>query len=131
MAFGTATVVTTVGKALIASRMYDSSSALEPKYIAMGTGATGADRTAVVADTGLTTQVENRTTGTGSSVTTTATGDTHQVVGTVTATAGRSVDEAGVFDASSSGTMYISATFGVITLGTNDSIAFTWKVKFA
>lgn len=131
MAFGTATVVTTVGKALVASRMYDSAAAAEPKYIAMGVGATGAARTAAVGDTALSTQVETRTAGTSSSVTTTTTGDTHQVVGTVTATSARSVDEAGLFNASSGGTMYVSATFGVITLASSDSIAFTWKVTFA
>lgn len=131
MPFGTGTVVTNAGKALIASRMYDSSGQAEPKYVAMGTGATGADRTAAAADTALSNEVETRTSGTSSSVTTTVTGDTHQVTGTVTATSSRSVDEAALFDAAAAGNMYVSATMGVITLAASDSIAFTWKVKFA
>lgn len=131
MAFGTATVVTNAGKAVIAARMFDSAAQAEPKHIEMGTGATGAGRTAVAADTALSTAVETRTAGVSSAVTTTVANDTHQVVGTVTATAPRSVDEAGVFDAAAAGNMYVSATFGVVTLATNDSIAFTWKVKYA
>ncbi len=131
MAFGTATVVTDAGKAVIAARMFDAAAQAEPKHVAMGTGATGAGRTAVAADTALSTEVETRTSGTSSAVTTTVTNDTHRVVGTVTATAPRSVDEAAIFDAAAVGNMYVSATFGVITLATADSIAFTWKVKFA
>ena len=132
MPFGTATVVTNAGKAIISKRMYGATpTQTEPKYVAMGTGATGAGRTAAAADTALSTEVETRTSGTSSSVTTTVTNDTHQVTGTVQATAPRSVDEAGLFDASSSGNLYVSATFGVITLAALDSIAFTWQVKFS
>ena len=76
MAFGTATVVTSVGKGIIAQRMFGATpSQAEPKYIGIGTGATGAARTAVAADTALTTGVETRATGTGSAVTTTTTND--------------------------------------------------------
>lgn len=129
MSFGVATVVTNAGHAISANRMIGAGT--EPKYIAMGTGATGAARTAVAADTALTTEVETRTSGTGSRVTTTVTNDTHQIVGTVTATATRAVDEAGVFDASSSGNMYVSATQNVVSLASGDSIAFTFQVKYA
>ena len=130
MAFGTATVVTSVGKGIIAQRMFGATpSQAEPKYIGIGTGATGAARTAVAADTALTTGVETRATGTGSAVTTTTTNDTHQCVGTVTATASRSVDEAGVFDASTTGNMYVSATFAVISLSSGDTLQLTFKVQ--
>src|SRR6185312_12385901 len=88
-----------------------------PKFVAFGTGATGAARTAVAADTALTTELgEGRTSGTESTVTTTQTGDTYQVTGTVTATGSRSVDEGGLFDASTTGNMYTSATMNVISL---------------
>lgn len=132
MAFGTATVVTNKGSAIASGRMIGSSpTQAEPKFIGMGVGATGAARTAVAADTALSSEVETRTTGTSSQVTTTVTNDTYQLAGTVSASAGRSVDEAGTFDASSVGNMDISATFGVITLASGDSIAFTFKRKFA
>lgn len=130
MAFGTATVVTNGGKAGIAGRLIGSTpTQAEPKYIGMGVGATGAARTAVVADTALTTAVESRTAGTSTQVTTTNTNDTLQTVGTITATAARAVDEAGTFDASTAGTMFISATFPVINLLIGDAIQFTMKIQ--
>lgn len=100
-----------------------------PKFIAMGVGATAAARTAAAADTALSTEVETRTSGTESTVTTTQTGDTYQVVGTVAATAARVVDEAGLFDASTAGNMGTSATFPVVNLANGDSLQFTWKIS--
>jgi hypothetical protein len=131
MPFGTATVLTNSGKNTAADRQQTTPARSALKFVAMGTGATGAARTAVVADTALSTQVETRTSGTESIVTTTVTGDSYQVVGTVTATASRSVDEAGTFDASSAGNMGVSATFTVIPLATGDSIQFTIKTVFS
>jgi hypothetical protein len=133
MAFGVATVLTNKGKAILADRVRTSPGTYttSPKFCAMGTGATGAARTAVAADTALSTEVESRTSGTESAVTTTQTGDTYQVVGTISATAGRAVDEAGLFDASSAGNMFTSATFNVVTLVSGDSIQFTWKVQIS
>ena len=131
MPFGSATVVTNIGKAILADRVRASPATYtnEPKFVGMGVGATGAARTAAVGDTALSTAVESRTSGTESTVTTTNTGDTNQVTGTVTASTTRAVDEMGVFDASSSGNMYVSATFSVINLSNGDSIAFTVKVQ--
>lgn len=131
MPFGTATVVTTVGKAAIADRIRTTPATYTnaPKHVGMGVGATGATRTAVVGDTALSTEVESRTSGTESVQTTTTTGDTYQVVGTVTATATRAVDEAGLFDAASSGNLFLSATFAVINLASGDSIQFTFKTQ--
>lgn len=132
MPFGTATVITNVGKAMAADRLRGTPATYSnsPKYVAMGVGATSADRTAVAADAALSSQVESRTSGTESVQTTSATGDTTQVVGTITATASRAVDEAGLFDASSSGNMFLSATFAVINLANGDSIQFTMKAQF-
>lgn len=131
MAFGTATVITNAGKGIAAKRLVGATpSQAEPKYIGIGVGATGAARTAVAADTALSSAVESRTTGTPSTVTTTQTDDTYQVVGSVTATAARSVDEAGLFDASSSGNLFMSATFAVISLANGDSLTLTMKCQF-
>lgn len=129
MAFGTATVVTNGGKRTIADRMMNTPTRDAPRYAAMGTGAETAARTAVAADTALSTEVETRTAGTESTVTTTQTNDTYQNVATIAATASRGVDEAGLFDASSSGNMVTSATFAEINLANGDSIEFTWKVQ--
>ena len=130
MAFGTATVITTVGKALVASQV-NGTTATPPKYIGIGTGATGAARTAVVGDTALSTEVETRATGTNTIVTTTTANDTFQTVGTITATAGRAIDEAGLFTASTAGTMVVSATFPVVNLLTSDQLQITGKIIIA
>lgn len=131
MPFGTATVCTTVGKAIAAKRHIGSTpSQAEPLYVGIGVGATGATRTAAVGDTALSTAVESRTAGTSSNVTVTNTNDAYQVVGTVTATATRAVDEAGTFDASTSGQMDISATFAVVNLAIGDSLQLTFRKQF-
>lgn len=132
MAFGTATICTTVGKGIAAKRHIGTTPAqAEPNYVGMGVGATGAARTAAVGDTALSTAVESRVAGTSSNVTTTTTNDTYQTVATITATATRAVDEAGTFDASTSGNMDISATFAVVNLANGDSLQLTVKKVFA
>jgi hypothetical protein len=129
--FGTATVLTNLGKQTSANRQQTTPTKNPPKFIGMGVGATGAARTAAAADTALSTEVETRASGTESIVTTTVTNDTYQTVGTITATATRAVDEAGTFDASTTGTLVVSATFPVINLASGDSIQFTVQTKFA
>lgn len=132
MAFGVATVVTSSGKAIAAKRHIGSTPAqAEPLYVGIGVGATGAARTAAIGDTALTTPVESRVAGTSSNVTTTVANDTYQVVGTVTASATRAVDEAGTFDASSAGNMDISATFNIVNLNIGDSLQLTFRKSFA
>lgn len=129
MPFGTNTTLTNLGKAVVANRI--AGSGTEPKFLGIGTGATAAARTAAITDTALSTPVESRVgTNNGTVVTTTTTNDTYQVVQTVTATAARAVDEAGLFDASTSGNLFLSATFPVINLETGDSIQITAKVQF-
>jgi hypothetical protein len=131
MPFAVATVVTNKGKAMFADRMRGTPATYTnpPKYVAMGTGATGAARTAAITDTALTTEVDTRTAGTESTVTTTTTGDTYQSVGTITAGSARAVDEAGLFDASSTGNMGASATLSVINVPNGSSIQFTWQLQ--
>lgn len=97
------------------------------KYLDWGTGS---GQTAV--DNALATaSSESRTTGTLSQQTTTVTGDTYQVAGTITATGSRAITEAGVFDAGAAGNMDIYGDFSVINLNSGDSITFTVKVKVA
>jgi hypothetical protein len=120
-----ATVVTDAGKAIAANRMLAGGT--EPKFVAIGTGA----GTAAAADTTLFTEVETRTTGTGSRVTTTVTNDTYRVVGTVTATTARAVTNGGTFDASSAGNLNVKGDFTTINLATGDSIQLTVDEKFA
>lgn len=133
MAFGTATVLTSVGKGITAKRLLGASPAqAEPKYLALGTGATSAARTAAVGDTALSAELTEGRAGTnvGTTVTTTNANDTYQVVQTITATGARAVDEAGLFDASTVGNMFVSATFPVVNLQTGDSLQLTTKVQY-
>jgi hypothetical protein len=131
LVFGAGAVLTNVGKGIAAKRHVGATPAqAEPKYVAMGTGATAAARTAAAADTALSTEVETRTAGTTSTVTTTQTNDTFQVVGTITATAARAVDEVGTFDASSAGNMADSITHLVVNLANGDSLQYTIKTQF-
>lgn len=129
MPFGTATVFTNSGRAIVTNRII--SAGTEPKWIGIGTGATVAARTAVIADTALSTEVETRAVGTSSRVLTSVANDTYQTVGTITATALRAVDEAGTFDALTVGNMGTSATFAVVTLQIGDSLQITAKTQFA
>jgi hypothetical protein len=125
--FAAATVSTNSLKNTLANRLQTTPTRNPPKFLAMGTGATAAARTAAVTDTALSTEVETRATGTESIVTTSVTGDTYQIVGTITATSARAVDEAATFDASTTGNIGVSATMAVINLASGDSLQLTVK----
>ena len=121
-----ATVVANTGKAIITNRLKGSGT--EPNYIAWGTGA----GTAAATDTTLFTEsAESRVAGTSTQQTTTTTNDTYQVVGTMTATGSRTITNAGLLDASTSGNLFMKGDFTGVALNTSDSIAFTMKVQFS
>lgn len=100
--------ITTVGKTILSARIQHttpSGAANSPptlgseapgRGIAMGVGATAAAADAAVGDTALIQEVESRATGTE-----TITTNVYQSVGTQTATAARTIDEGGMFDAQS------------------------------
>lgn len=120
-----ATVVTDAGRGIITNRI--AGSGTEPKHVAWGTGA----GTAAVADTTLFTEsAESRTSGTSSRVTTSVTNDTYQVVGTITATGSRTITNAGLFDAATSGNLFVKGDFTGVVLASGESIQFTFQVQF-
>lgn len=122
-----ATVIVNGGHAIVTNRIIGSGT--EPKFVAWGTGA----GTAAASDTTLFTESteEARTSGTSSRVTTTNANDTYQVVGTITvATSNKTITNVGLFDASTSGTLYFKSDFTGLALNIGDSITFTIKVKF-
>lgn len=124
-AFG-ATYLVNAGKAVVTGRIKAAGIA-EPTYIGWGTGG----GSAVESATGLTTpSAEARTNGTSTQQTTTVTNDTYQVVGTVVSASQQDIDEAALFTASTSGTMFILGDFTAIPLEIGDSIQFTFKIKF-
>ena len=74
---------------------------------------------------------EARTVGTGSQATTNTTNDTYQVVGTITcASSGAAITEVGLFDALTSGNLFLRGTFSAINLNVADSIEFTIKTVY-
>lgn len=125
MAFGIAQVLTTVGKTYTASQMAGLTTTA-PKFLAIGTGATAAARTAAVGDVALSTEVETRV-GTN---TPTNTLNVFQVIQTITATAARAIDEAGLFSAITGGSMIVSATFAQVNLANGDSIQITTQITY-
>ncbi len=116
-------LVTNKGLEIVNDRILGTGT--EPKFIAWGTGTTApaATQTALV-----TAGTEARTSGTSSKVTTATTNDTYQVVGTIVcAGAAKAITEVGLFDALTSGNMFVRGTFDPINLSVGDSIQFTIK----
>lgn len=123
-----ANVVTNVGKAIVAKRMLSATPAqAEPKYVGWGTGA----GVAAVGDTTLFSEAaEARIAGTATTVTTTLTNDTHQVVATLTSASTQTITNAGLFDAATVGNLYVKGDFPGIALTSTQSIQFTFQIQF-
>lgn len=123
-----ATVLTNAGKAITTSRLKDNTGTV-PSYIGWGTGA----GTAAATDTTLFTEAsEARVSGTITQQTTTTTNDTWQNVATLTvAGAGKTITNAGAFDASTSGNLFMKGDFTGLALNVGDSIQFTLRVQYS
>ena len=122
--------ITNAGFAQLALLAGDAS-ATPFTYLAVGTDATAfaASQTALVAevvDSGL-----ERASATVSRVTTTVTNDTLQLTKTWTATGSKTIEEIGIFNASSAGTMLGRALTTSKALTSTDILVGTYKVKFA
>ena len=140
-----ADVLTNAGLAIVTNRIIGSGT--EPKYASWGTAA----GTAAVGNTTLFTEAmstqndgsshNNRVTGTSSRVTGSQTNDTYQVVATLTADAGKTITNAGLFDsdglaadlvtATAGGNLFVKSDFTGIALNTGDAIQFTFKTRFS
>ena len=123
-----ANVFTNAGKAITTDRVKNGDTgATEPQYVAWGTGA----GVAAVADTTLFVEAsEARVAGTTTQETTTVTDDTYQVVGTITADGTKSITNAGLFDASTVGNLFMKGDFSPVPLVLNDAIQFTMSVQY-
>lgn len=100
-------------------------------YLAVGTSTTAAaaSQTALqaeITDTGLA-----RATATVSRTTTTVTNDTLQLTYTWTASGSKTVEEVGVLNAASTGTMLSRALTGSIALVNGSQLTITYKLKFS
>ena len=119
------TAVVNTGRAIITSRLIGAATAV-PLYVAWGTGTT----VVALTDTTLTEPGEARTLGVGTQTTTTTTSDTMNVTGTVVATGTRTIAEAGLFTAVTSGTLFVRGVLAsTIGLTSGDSVAFTFNVS--
>jgi len=122
-----ANLVVNSGLAYIASRMKDAT-ATTMSHMAVGSGSVAA----AAADTALGTQLARVALDSTSTTTTTATNDAVQYVATFAAGTGTgAITEAGIFNASSAGTMLCRTVFSVINKGALDTLVITWKVTVA
>jgi hypothetical protein len=114
-------LVVTSGKTFIASRMAAASAAVMG-WIGVGTGSASP----VVGDTTLGTEVARvaTTVSGGTASTNTVTYVSTFVAGTGTG----ALQEAGIFNASSSGTMLSRTTFPVVNKGAADEMTITWTI---
>ena len=120
-------LVVNTGLAYIASRMRDAT-ATAMSHMAVGSG----NVAAAAADTGLGTQLGRVALDSTTLVTTTATNDAVQYVATFAAGTGTgAITEAGIFNASTAGTMLCRTVFAVINKGALDTLVITWKVTVA
>lgn len=122
--------VVSAGKALLASLAGDAA-AVPFTYLAVGTSSTAvsAGQTALqaeITDTGLA-----RAAGTVSRTTTTVTNDTFQITYIWTASGTKAVEEVGVFNASSSGTMLSRALTGTKTINNGETLTATYTLAFS
>ncbi len=112
-------LVVTVGKNFIASRMKDAT-ATAMTHMAIGTGTTAA----AAGDTTLGTEA-----GRVALTSTTVTANAVAYVATFPAGTGTgAITEAGIFNASSSGTLLCRTVFSVINKGAADTLGITWTV---
>ena len=123
-------VFTNAGKAQ-AALLYGDASATPFTYIAVGTSSSAAAATdttlgAEITDSGL-----ERAAGTVSRVTTTVTNDTFQITKMWTASGTKTVEEVGVFNANSAGTMGNRALTGSKGVNSGETLTGTYQVKFA
>jgi len=120
-----ATLLVNTGRAIVTSRL--NGGGTTPSYVAWGTGA----GTTAATDTTLFTEVTPRVSGTVTQQTTSTTNDTFQVVATQTAGTTETITNAGLFDASTSGNLFVKGDFSGIPLNNGDSIQFTFKIQFS
>lgn len=115
-------LVVTVGKNFVASRMVGTSSAVM-SHMAVGSSSTAA----AAGDTALGSELGRVALGS-------ATATTNVVTYTATFPAGTgtgAIVEAGIFNASSAGTMLCRTVFAVVNKGVDDAMSITWTITIS
>jgi|TARA_B110000238_G_scaffold117807_1_gene127775 hypothetical protein len=117
-------LVVTAGKGLVASRL-SSNSASVIGYMAVGTGTTAA----AAGDTTLVTELDRNALAvsggsvSGAAITYAATWNAADGTGALT--------EAGLFNASSGGTLFARTVFAVVNKGADDTVTISWTVTIS
>ena len=124
-------LITNAGRALISGLINGSGSPAAATYVAVGTGATAANASDTTLQTETAASGLTRAAGTASLVTTSITNDTAQVTKTFAVTGTVAVTEAGLLNASSSGTLLARQVFSAINVVNGDSLQITWKIQNA
>lgn len=126
-----ANLVTSAGKAAIASRFNGSGSEAAFTYIALGIGTTAA----AVGDTALESEIVDsgltRQSATVSRTTTTVTNDTARLTYTWTASGTKAVTESGCLNAASSGVLANRQVFSAVNLTSGNSFQATHDFAFS
>lgn len=122
-------LITSAGKAGLASRINGAGSEAAFTYLAVGTGATAAN----VSDTTLQTEITDsglaRAAATCTRVTTSVANDTAQLDKTFSVTGTKAVTEVGAFNASSSGVLLGRQVFSAINVVNGDSLQIIYKFQ--
>jgi hypothetical protein len=124
-----AQLVVNTGKAITTNRIKGSGT--EPNWTAWGTGAgtAGATDTTLFTEDSGGSPAYARIAGTSTQQTTTTTNDTYRVVGEITSNGTKTITNAGLFDAVTTGNLFAKADFTGIPLLVNDSIQFTFNIQ--
>jgi hypothetical protein len=122
-------LVVTAGKSWVANRFKNTLGGFtipgQMTHMAIGSSSTAA----AVADTTLVTELSRLVLATAGGV---VSGATVQYDCTWSAaTAAFAIQEAGIFDAASAGTMLARTVFAVINKGTNDSVSISWTITIS
>ena len=122
-------LITTVGKAGLASRINGSGAEAAFTYLAVGTGATAAD----VADTTLQTEITDsglaRAASTVSRVTTSVTNDTAQLSVTWNVSGTKAITEIGAFNAAVAGVLLGRQVFAAVNVATSDVLTLNYQFQ--
>ena len=112
------------GKAIVSGLILTDVGGTAFDYLAVGTSATApnATQTALIAE-------KYRVAGTGSRQTTTVTNDTARLTGSIAITASNSIQEAGIFNSSSAGSLLARTTFSAISVSASDTLNVGYSVK--
>lgn len=119
-------LVVDTGLAEAAALLLTDTTGTDFDYIAVGSD----DTAAASGDTALGTEVD-RQEATGTQITTSVTDDTAQLQTTFSFTGAQTLNETGIFNAASAGTMFARQTYSTVNVESGDDLQITWQIQFS